>query len=158
MKEFQDITLDEIKNLTFSKAYNIVCINYDEKNGINIFTEEDTKEYLEKNIASFLELQGVKNKIEDMYRIYIFNDDFMKTIFNFGNNIYKYNEISESDFKNSHIKYIYLKDTEDINNIQKYNKLKVRVGFILKRIIDENGEKKSIDREAIQYIGYTEEV
>ena len=54
MKEFQDITLDEIKNLTFSKAYNIVCINYDEKNGINIFTEEDTKEYLEKNIASFL--------------------------------------------------------------------------------------------------------
>ena len=110
MKEFQDITLDEIKNLTFSKAYNIVCINYDEKNGINIFTEEDTKEYLEKNIASFLELQGVKNKIEDMYRIYIFNDDFMKTIFNFGNNIYKYNEISESDFKNSHIKYIYLKE------------------------------------------------
>ena len=37
MKEFQDITLDEIKNLTLSEAYNIVCINYDEEKGINIF-------------------------------------------------------------------------------------------------------------------------
>ena len=53
MLEFEKITLEEIKKLTFSKAYNIVCINYDIENGINIFTEEATEEHLEKNIASF---------------------------------------------------------------------------------------------------------
>ena len=113
MKEFQDITLDEIKNLTLSEAYNIVCINYDEEKGINIFTEEDTKEYLEKNIASFLELQKVENKIENMYRIYIFNEKFMKIIFNFRNNEYKYNEVLNSDFENSYIKYIYSKNPKN---------------------------------------------
>ena len=50
MQEFEIITLEEIKKLRFSKAYNIVCINYDEEKGINIFTEEDTKDYLEKEV------------------------------------------------------------------------------------------------------------
>jgi len=31
MQEFEIITLEEIKKLRFSKAYNIVCINYDEE-------------------------------------------------------------------------------------------------------------------------------
>ena len=144
MKEFQDITLDEIKNLTFSKAYNIVCINYDEEKGINIFTEEDTKEYLEKNIASFLELQKVENKIENMYRIYIFNEKFMKIIFNFRNNEYKYNEVLNSDFENSYIKYIYSKNPK---NTEKYVRSKVRVGTLT-----------SSEREIFQYIGYTKGV
>ena len=147
MQEFQTITLDKIKELTFSKAYNIVCINYDEKNGINIFTEEDTKDYLEKNIASFLEIKNVKNKIEDMYRIYIFNEELMKIIFNFGNAEYKYNEISKYDFEESFTKYIYSRDPKDTKNEQKYKRLKVRVGIL-------NNEEK---REAIQYIGYVDE-
>ena len=147
MQEFQTITLDKIKELTFSKAYNIFCINYDEKNGINIFTEEDTKDYLEKNIASFLETKNLKNKIKDMYRIYIFNEEFMKIIFNFGNNDYKYNEILENDFKESFIKYIYSKDPKDPKNEKKYSKLKVRVGRL-----------RNEEREAIQYIGYVEGV
>ena len=144
MKEFQDITLDEIKNLTLSEAYNIVCINYDEEKGINIFTEEDTKEYLEKNIASFLELQKVENKIENMYRIYIFNEKFMKIIFNFRNNEYKYNEVLNSDFENSYIKYIYSKNPK---NTEKYVRPKVRVGTLT-----------SSEIEIFQYIGYTKGV
>lgn len=147
MQEFQTITLDKIKELTVSKAYNIVCINYDEKNGINIFTEEDTKDYLEKNIASFFETKNLKDKIKDMYRIYIFNEEFMKIIFNFGNNDYKYNEILENDFKESFIKYIYSKDPKDPKNEKKYSKLKVRVGRL-----------RNEEREAIQYIGYVEGV
>ena len=107
MQEFEIIALEEIKKLRFSKAYNIVCINYDDRNGINIFIEEDTKDYLEKNIESFLEIKQLKDKIKDMYRIYIFNEDFMMIIFNFGNGEYKYNEVLESDFENSYIKYIY---------------------------------------------------
>jgi len=144
MQEFEIITLEEIKKLRFSKAYNIVCINYDEEKGINIFTEEDTKDYLEKDIASFLETKNLKDKIKDMYRIYIFNEEFMKIIFNFGNDEYRYNEISETDFKESFIKYIYSKDPK---NTQKSNRLKVRVGIL-------NNEEK---REAIQYIGYVDE-
>ena len=76
MKEFQNITIDKIKKLTFSEPYNIVCINYNEEKGINIFTEKDTKEYLEKDVASFLEIKQVKDRIEDMYRIYIYEDYF----------------------------------------------------------------------------------
>ena len=144
MQEFEIITLEEIKKLRFSKAYNIVCINYDEEKGINIFTEEDTKDYLEKDIAAFLETKKLKDKIKDMYRIYIFNEEFMKIIFNFGNDEYRYNEISETDFKESFIKYIYSKDPK---NTQKSNRLKVRVGIL-------NNEEK---REAIQYIGYVDE-
>lgn len=144
MLEFEKITLEEIKKLTFSKAYNIVCINYDIENGINIFTEEATEEYLEKNIASFLEIKNVKDKIEDMYRVYIFNEELMKIIFNFGNGEYRYNEILASDFKESFIKYIYSKDPK---NEKKYSKLKVRVGIL-----------KNAEREAIQYIGYVKEV
>ena len=144
MHEFEIITLEEIKKLRFSKAYNIVCINYDEEKGINIFTEEDTKDYLEKDIASFLETKNLKDKIKDMYRIYIFNEEFMKIIFNFGNNEYRYNEILKNDFKESHIKYIYSKDPK---NTQKSKRLKVRVGIL-------NTKEK---REAIQYIGYVDE-
>jgi hypothetical protein len=144
MEEFKKITLEEIKKLTFSKAYNIVCINYDEENGINIFTEEDTKDCLEKDIASFLELQKVKNKIEDIYRIYIFNKSFMKTIFNLGNDEYRFNEVLNSDFENSYIKYIYSKDPK---NIEKYVRLKVRVGTLTNN-----------EREIFQYVGYTEGV
>jgi hypothetical protein len=144
MQEFEIITLEEIKKLRFSKAYNIVCINYNEEKGINIFTEEDTKDYLEKDIASFLETKNLKDKIKDMYRIYIFNEEFMKIIFNFGNDEYRYNEISKTDFKESFIKYIYSKDPK---NTQKSNRLKVRVGIL-------NNEEK---REAIQYIGYVDE-
>lgn len=144
MQEFEIITLEEIKKLRFSKAYNIVCINYDEEKGINIFTEEDTKDYLEKDIASFLETKNLKDKIKDMYRIYIFNEEFMKIIFNFGNNEYRYNEILKNDFKESHIKYIYSKDPK---NTQKSKRLKVRVGIL-------NTKEK---REAIQYIGYVDE-
>ena len=85
-----------------------------------------------------------------MYRIYIFNEDFMITIFNFGNDEfgntqYRYNEILNSDFKNSYIKYIYSKDPKEPKNAQKYSKLKVRVGTL-----------KNNEREAIQYIGYVE--
>lgn len=149
MKEFQNITIDKIKKLTFSEPYNIVCINYNEEKGINIFTEKDTKEYLEKDVASFLEIKQVKDRIEDMYRIYIFNENFMKTIFNLGNGEYRFNKVFNTDFKNEHIKYIYSRVPENIKGSKKYKKLKVRVG-ILKDIENE--------REIIQYIGYTEEV
>ncbi len=125
----------------------IVCINYDEEKGINIFTEEDTKDYLEKDIAAFLETKNLKDKIKDMYRIYIFNEEFMKIIFNFGNDEYRYNEILETDFKESFIKYIYSKDPKDPKNEKKYSKLKVRVGRL-----------RNEEREAIQYIGYVEGV
>ena len=147
MQEFEIITLEEIKKLRFSKAYNIVCINYDEEKGINIFTEEDTKDYLEKDIATFLETKNLKDKIKDMYRIYIFNEEFMKIIFNFRNGEYRFNEVLDSDYKNSYIKYVYSKDPKNLKNTEKYVRLKVRVGILT-----------NDEREIIQYVGYTEGV
>ena len=66
----------------------------------------------------------------------------MLSVFNFGNDEYKYNKVMVSDFEKNEkgevkekIKYIYMKQ---------YGKLKVRIGQIAKR-------------EVIQYISFEKE-
>ena len=82
-----------------------------------------------------------------MYRIYIFNEEFMKIIFNFGNNDYKYNEILEKWFQRKFYKIYLFKRPKRSKEWKKYSKLKVRVGRL-----------RNEEREAIQYIGYVEGV
>ena len=71
----------------------------------------------------------------------------MKTIFDFKNGEYRFNEVLDSDFKNSYIKYVYSKDPKNLKNTEKYVRLKVRVGILT-----------NDEREIIQYVGYTEGV
>ena len=56
----------------------------------------------------------------------------MLTVFNFGNNEYRYSKVKKSDFDSETIKYVYMRE---------YGRLKVRIGKI--------GE-----REVIQYIKF----
>ena len=77
-----------------------------------------------------------------MYRLYIFNDDFMLTIYNFGNNDYRYTEINKNDIVEEKIKEFYLKNENKLK-IKKNEKIKVRVGKI-----------KESEREVFQYIGF----
>lgn len=74
------------------------------------------------------ELEGID---ENFYKLYIFNDNFMITAFNFGDGEIKYSEIRESDIEDKETRYYYLNDGK---------RLKVRLG-----------KKNGID--VFQYIG-----
>ena len=83
-------------------------------------------------------IELTKEEKNSFYRIYIFNDDYMVTIFNFGKENLKYNKIKKEDFDNYSEKYIYLEtNKKELKN----KRLKVRVGNL-----------KS--REVVQYIDF----
>ena len=129
MEEFKSLSLGEIKDkIESTQDLYLVSVNYDKENGIK----------LEKNIKTS-NLDTILEEIKDFYKLYIFNEEFMMTIFNFGNEEYRYSKVKKSDFdKNEenqiieNIKYIYMRE---------YGRLKVRIGKI--------GE-----REVIQYIKF----
>lgn len=149
MIELEDIKLEDIKKLEISKPYNLIYLDYDKKEGIKIFKKDD--QY--KRDINTLSDEDLKN----MYKLYIFNNDSMITVYNFGNE-YKYSRIDKDDVKEVSIKYIYLKEKSNEkykNKAQAINeKLEVKIGTVKRKIKDKNGEEKIIDREVIQYIGY----
>ena len=122
MEEFKTLSLGEIKEkITSTQDLYLVSVDYDNKDGIK----------LEKNI-NLSNLDTILEEVKNFYKLYIFNEDFMLTVFNFGDNEYKYTKIIKSDFDSETIKYIYMRE---------YGRLKVRIGKI--------GE-----REVIQYISF----
>ena len=122
MEEFKTLSLGEIKEkITSSQDLYLVSVDYDNKDGIK----------LEKNI-NLSNLDTILEEVKNFYKLYIFNEDFMLTVFNFGDNEYKYTKITKSDFDSETIKYIYMRE---------YGRLRVRIGKI--------GE-----REVIQYIKF----
>ena len=122
MEEFKTLSLGEIKEkITSTQDLYLVSVDYDNKDGIK----------LEKNI-NLSNLDTILEEVKNFYKLYIFNEDFMLTIFNFGNNEYRYSKVKKSDFDSETIKYVYMRE---------YGRLKVRIGKI--------GE-----REVIQYISF----
>ena len=122
MEEFKTLSLGEIKEkITSTQDLYLVSVDYDNKDGIK----------LEKNI-NLSNLDTILEEIKNFYKLYIFNEDFMLTVFNFGNNEYRYSKVKKSDFDSETIKYVYMRE---------YGRLKVRIGKI--------GE-----REVIQYISF----
>ena len=155
MIELQDIKLEDIKKLEISKPYNLIYLDYNKENGIKIFKKNDK----EKRDINTLSDDDLKN----MYKLYIFNNDSMLTVYNFGDE-YRYSRIDKEDFKEEsdekNIKYIYLKESDKEKYKDKTKalneRLKVRVGNVERKIKDKNGEEKIVDREVIQYICYKE--
>ena len=132
MKELEEIkSIQDIENLNLSKPYNWIYLNYDKKEGVKLFKETDNK-----GIDSLSD-----KEFKDMYRLYIFNDSFMLTIYNFGNG-YRYTKIAKEDIVEEKIKEFYLKNENKLK-IKKNEKIKVRVGKI-----------KESEREVFQYIGF----
>ncbi len=129
MEEFKTLSLGEIKNkITSTQDLYLVSVDYDNKDGIK----------LEKNI-NLSNLDTILEKVKNFYKLYIFNEDFMLTVFNFGENEYRYSKITKSEFDKNEkgeiketIKYVYMRE---------HGRLKVRIGKI--------GE-----REVIQYIKF----
>ena len=155
MIELQDIKLEDIKKLEISKPYNLIYLDYNKEEGIKIFKKDD--QY--KRDINTLSDDDLKN----MYKLYIFNNDSMITVYNFGNE-YKYSRIEKEDFKEEsdekNIKYIYLKESDKEKYKDKRKalneRLKVRIGNVERKIKDKNGEEKIVDREVVQFIGYKE--
>jgi hypothetical protein len=132
MKELEEIkTIKDIENLNLSKPYNWMYLNYDKKEGVKLFKEMDNKEINSLSDKEF----------KDMYKLYIFNDEFMVTIYNFGNE-YRYTKIDKKDIIEEKIKEFYLKNDEKLN-LKNNEKLKIRIGKI-----------KGTEREIVQYIGF----
>ena len=132
MKELEEVkTIKDIENLNLSKPYNWMYLNYDKKEGIKLFKETDNKE-----------IDSLSDKeFKDMYKLYVFNDEFMVTIYNFGNE-YRYTKIDKKDIIEEKIKEFYLKNDEKLN-LKNNEKLKIRIGKI-----------KGAEREIVQYIGF----
>ncbi len=137
MIELQDIKLEDIKKLEISKPYNLIYLDYNKEEGIKIFKQNSNKD-----IDSLSE-EDFKN----MYKLYIFNNDSMLTIYNFGDE-YKYSRIDKDDIEEVSIKYIYLKESEKEKYKDKTKavneRLKVRIGRL----------KTKTEREVVQYIEY----
>ena len=124
MKELEKIdNIKNIENLNPSKPYNWIYLNYDKKEGVKLFKETDNK-----GIDSLSD-----KELKDMYRLYIFNDNFMITIYNFKDE-HRYTRIDKKDIIDERIREFYLKNNE---------KLKIRIGKI-----------EGTEREVIQYIGF----
>ena len=129
MEEFKTLSLGEIKEkITSTQDLYLVSVDYDNKDRIK----------LEKNI-NLSNLDTILEEVKNFYKLYIFNEDFMLTVFNFGDNKYKYSKVKKSEFDKNEkgeiketIKYVYMRE---------YGRLKVRIGKI--------GE-----REVIQYIKF----
>lgn len=139
MIELQDIKLEDIKKIEISKPYNLIYLDYNKEEGIKIFKKNDK----DKRDINTLSDDDLKN----MYRLYIFNDDSMLTVYNFGDE-YKYSRIDKEDIEEVSIKYIYLKEKskEEYKKKEKavHGRIKVRIGRL----------KTKSEREVVQYMEY----
>lgn len=141
MIELQDIKLEDIKKLEISKPYNLIYLDYNKEEGIKIFKQNSNKD-----IDSLSE-EDLKN----MYKLYIFNNDSMLTVYNFGDE-YRYSRIDKEDFKEEsdekNIKYIYLKESDKEKYKDKTKALNERIKVRIGRL------KTKTEREVVQYIEY----
>jgi len=139
MIELQDIKLEDIKKLEISKPYNLIYLDYNKENGIKIFKKNDK----DKRDINTLSDDDLKN----MYKLYIFNNDSMITVYNFGDE-YRYSRIDKDDIEEVATKYIYLKEKskEEYKKKEKavHERIKVRIGRL----------KTKTEREVVQYIEY----
>ena len=131
--EFKKFDKEKMKEELRNDIYNLVYINYEKENGIKIF----------KNEGNALNLLS-ESDFENFYKIYLFNNNFMKTIYQFGEDDYRYSEVNSEDFDENTKKFreilIELKDNQDK---KEYNRLKVLTG-----------ENKITKKEIVQFLEF----
>lgn len=131
--EFKEFDKEKMKEELRNDVYNLVYVNYEKENGIKIF----------KNEGNALNLLS-ESDFENFYKIYIFNNNFMKTIYQFGEDDYRYSEVNSEEFIENTKKFreilIELKDDQDK---KEYNRLKVLTG-----------ENKITKKEMVQFLEF----
>lgn len=131
--EFKEFDKEKMKEELRNDIYNLVYINYEKENGIKIF----------KNEGNALNLLS-KSDFENFYKIYLFNNNFMKTIYQFGEDDYRYSEVNSEDFDENTKKFreILIKIKENPDE-KKVNRLKVLTG-----------ENKITKKEMVQFLEF----
>lgn len=131
--EFKEFDKEKMKEELRNDIYNLVYINYEKENGIKIF----------KNEGNALNLLS-KSDFENFYKIYLFNNNFMKTIYQFGEDDYRYSEVNSEDFDENTKKFreILIKIKENPDG-KKVNRLKVLTG-----------ENKITKKEIVQFLEF----
>ena len=131
--EFKEFNKEEMKEELRNDIYNLVYINYEKENGIKIF----------KNEGNALNLLS-ESDFENFYKIYLFNNNFMKTIYQFGEDDYRYSEVNLEEFDENTKKFreILIKIKENPDG-KKINRLKVLTG-----------ENKITKREIVQFLEF----
>lgn len=131
--EFKEFDKEKMKEELRNDVYNLVYINYEKENGIKIF----------KNEGNALNLLS-ESDFENFCKIYIFNNNFMKTIYQFGEDDYRYSEVNSEDFDENTKKFreilIEIKENPDG---KKVNRLKVLTG-----------ENKITKKEIVQFLEF----
>ena len=131
--EFKEFDKEKMKEELRNDVYNLVYINYEKENGIKIFKNEGNALNLlpESDFANF-------------YKIYIFNNNFMKTIYQFGEDDYRYSEVNSEDFDENTKKFreILIKIKENPDE-KKVNRLKVLTG-----------ENRITKKEIVQFLEF----
>ena len=131
--EFKEFDKEKMKEELRNDIYNLVYINYEKENGIKIF----------KNEGNALNLLS-ESDFENFYKIYISNNNFMKTIYQFGEDDYRYSEVNSEDFDENTKKFreILIKIKENPDG-KKVNRLKVLTG-----------ENKITKKEIVQFLEF----
>ena len=131
--EFKEFDKEKMKEELRNDVYNLVYINYEKENGIKIF----------KNEGNALNLLS-ESDFENFYKIYLFNNNFMKTIYQFGEDDYRYSEVNLEEFDENTKKFreilIEIKENPDG---KKVNRLKVLTG-----------ENKITKKEIVQFLEF----
>jgi hypothetical protein len=132
--EFKKFDKEKMKQELQNDIYNLVYINYEKENGIKIF----------KNEGNALNLLP-ESDFENFYKIYIFNNNFMKTIYKFGEDDYRYSEVNSEEFVENTKKFreILIEFKADQDK-KEYNRLKILIG-----------ENKVSGKEMIQFLGFS---
>ena len=130
---FKEFDKEKMKEELRNDIYNLVYINYEKENGIKIF----------KNEGNALNLLS-ESDFENFYKIYLFNNNFMKTIYQFGEDDYRYSEVNLEEFDENTKKFreilIEIKENPDG---KKVNRLKVLTG-----------ENKITKKEIVQFLEF----
>lgn len=131
--EFKEFDKEKMKEELRNDIYNLVYINYEKENGIKVF----------KNEGNALNLLS-ESDFENFYKIYIFNNNFMKTIYQFGEDDYRYSEVNLEEFDENTKKFreILIKIKENPDG-KKVNRLKVLTG-----------ENKITKKEIVQFLEF----
>lgn len=111
MKELEIFDFDKMAGELKDKRYDLIYMNYDVANGVKACKSLDELSQKEK---------------EDFYRVIMFNDEFMITVYKFGEGEYRYNEITKADFSEYEEKAVFV--DEKYGNIGK--KILVRQGKV----------------------------
>ena len=131
--EFKEFDKEKLKEELRNDIYNLVYINYEKENGIKVFKNEG-------NALNLLSESDFKN----FYKIYLFNNNFMKTIYQFGEDDYRYSEVNSEEFveNTKKVREILIKIKENPDG-KKVNRLKVLTG-----------ENKITKKEIVQFLEF----